>query len=161
MMNLIQENLSRQLKGLSLLKALLEEEFSRLMKHDALGITPIELSVQELMRQLAAERISLKAMVKTIDPDAERIRDIVEGMGDGLRTEVEALLQGIDRAEQDCGMQAHKNQQMVLALYDQSTKLLNYMHKQISPQENKGAYSARGRYAKLPSGQASLVRGRF
>ncbi|MBU1610570.1 MAG: flagellar protein FlgN [Proteobacteria bacterium] len=161
MMHRIQENLSRQHKGMQLLLVLLEEEFSRLMDRNAKGVTPIELSIQELMRQLANERVCLKAMVKAIDPMAERVRTILPILEEERRTAIEELLQQIDSDEQQCGMQAHKNQQLALALYDQSTNLLNFMHKQISPPENKDAYSAKGRYAKVNNRQPALVRGSF
>ncbi len=158
-MNRIQENLSRQHKGMQLLLTLLEEEFSRLMNRNPRGVTPIELSIQELMRQLAAERRALKGWVKAVDPLAERVRDIVEAMDLERRMDVTKLLKQIDDVEQRCGIQANKNQQLVLALYDQSSKLLNYMHRQITPVEDKNGYSAKGRYAKADSSQAALVRG--
>ncbi len=159
MINRIQENLSRQYKGMQLLLVLLEEEFSRLMDRNAKGITPIELSIQELMRQLAAERMALKRWVKAVDPSAERVCDIESAMDLKRRYDVTIVLEKIDDVEQQCGVQANKNQQLVLALYDQSSKLLNYMHRQIAPIEDKNGYSAKGRYAKTDNSQAALVRG--
>ena len=159
MMHRIQENLSRQDKGMRLLLQLLEEEFSRLMNRNPKGVTPIELSIQELMRQLARERTDLRELVQAVDPAARRVRQIVSAMVDERREAVEDLMRRIDICEQRCGMQAHKNQQLALALFDQSSRLLNFMHKQITPPEDRRGYSAKGRYSKAGSNQAALVRG--
>lgn len=161
MMNRIQENLARQNKALELLFILLEEEFSRLMERNSKNITPLELSIQELMRQLASERVSLRQMVQMIDPTASRVRDILGAIESSAAERVRELLIAIDKVEQRCGIQANKNQQLALALYDQSTKLLNFMHKQISPPQNTNSYSAKGRYGKTSSSQATILHGRF
>ncbi len=60
MFRVIEENLVRQNKALMLLSLLLEEEFSRLMKSNPQSVSQIELSIQELMRQIVVERASLR-----------------------------------------------------------------------------------------------------
>ncbi|MGE4506013.1 MAG: flagellar export chaperone FlgN [Desulfovibrionaceae bacterium] len=160
-MHRIQENLTRQHKALELLFVLLEEEFSRLMERNSRNVTPLELSIQELMRQLAAERVCLRGMVQAMDPTAQRVREIVEQLEPELASAVADLLAKIDKVEQRCGIQANKNQQLALALYDQSTKLLTFMQKQISPPVDTGSYSAKGRYRKNSSSQATILHGRF
>ena len=49
----IQDTLNRQDKALDLMKELLQEEFSLLMKRDTDAVMTIEFSIHELLRQLA------------------------------------------------------------------------------------------------------------
>jgi len=72
MIQLIEENLVRQNKALMLLFILLEEEFSRLMQSNPQSVSQIELSIQELMRQIAVERASLRRKVQQVSPAALR-----------------------------------------------------------------------------------------
>lgn len=159
MFRLIEENLVRQNKAMMLLFFLLEEEFSRLMKNLPQGVSQIELSIQELMRQIGAERMSLRSKVAAIAPGAVRVRDLFLMMDDGLQADMEKMLAMLDETEQKCGTQAAKNNEMAMALYDQSKCLLDYMHNQIKP-KNTSAYAASGRYAKASS-NARLLTGRL
>jgi len=159
MFRLIEENLVRQNKAMMLLFFLLEEEFSRLMKNQPQGVSQIELSIQELMRQIAGERVSLRAMVAELAPGAARVRDLFLMMDDELKAKVESLLEKLDATEQTCGVQAAKNNEMAIALFDQSKNLLDFMHNQIKP-KNTSAYAATGRFAQAPS-NARLLTGRM
>ncbi|MBI9080990.1 MAG: flagellar export chaperone FlgN [Pseudodesulfovibrio sp.] len=159
MFRLIEENLVRQNKAMMLLFFLLEEEFSRLMKNLPQGVSQIELSIQELMRQIGHERVSLRGMVAELAPGAARVRDLFLMMDDELKSEVESLLEKLDVTEQKCGVQAAKNNEMAVALFDQSKTLLEYMHNQIKP-KNTSAYAATGRFAQAPS-SARLLTGRM
>lgn len=161
MIQRIEENLSRQHKAMELLLVLLEEEFSRLRDRRAREITPVELSIQELMRQLAHERLSLRAMVQALDPSAKRVREVLPVMDEERAARIAELAGEMEETEQRCGIQANKNQQLALALFDQSTKLLGYMHKQISPDEDKNGYSAKGRYSRSTNRQAAILHGRL
>lgn len=159
MFRLIEENLVRQNKAMMLLYFLLEEEFSRLMKNEPQSVSQIELAIQELMRQIGAERISLRARVGKIAPGAERVRDLFLMMDDEVKKEFENLLAMLDETEQKCGVQASKNGELTMALFDQSKKLLNFMHDQIKP-KNTSSYAASGRFARASS-SARLLTGRL
>lgn len=159
MFRLIEENLVRQNKAMMLLEVLMGEEYSRLMNAKPQSVSQIELSIQELMRQIAVERASLRRLVAAEAPGAQRVRDLFLLMDDEKRQDFEKLLQLLDDTEQKCGVQAGKNHQMAMALYDQSKSLLNFMHDQIKP-KNTSVYGASGRYAKAAS-SARLLTGRL
>lgn len=160
MIRLIEENLVRQNKGMLLLKTLLEEEFSRLMNRDPRGASRIELSIQELLRQLSHERLSLKRLVAGVNPEASRVRDLFDSMEEELRKIMQELLALLDETEQACAVQASKNHELAEALREQSQSLLDFMHREIQP-KNEGAYSAKGRFAPKDSGHANILRGRL
>jgi len=159
MYRLIEENLVRQNKAMMLLSILLEEEFSRLMKNLPQGVSQIELSIQELMRQIAEERRSLRFMVAGLSPGAERVRDLFPVMDEEGKEKIETLLSLMDETEQKCGMQAGKNNEIANALFEQSKCLLDFMHNQIKP-KNTSAYAATGRFAQAHS-NARLLTGRL
>ncbi len=159
MFRLIEENLVRQNKAMMLLSILLEEEYSRLMQSKPQSVSAIELSIQELMRQIAGERGQLRRLVAVEAQGAERVRDLFLLMEDEKRIEFERLLQLLDDTEQQCGVQAAKNNQMAMALFDQSKAMLDFMHNQIKP-KNTTAYAATGRYAQAAGG-ARLLNGRL
>ncbi|MCJ2163184.1 MULTISPECIES: flagellar protein FlgN [unclassified Pseudodesulfovibrio] len=159
MIRLIEENLVRQNKAMMLMSYLLEEEFSRLTNLKPQSVSQIELSIQELMRQIAAERISLRNLVAKVDPVAKRVKELLPGLGDAEGESLQALLKMLDDTEQKCGVQAAKNQQMAMALFDQSKGLLNFMHDQIKPKSTT-AYGRSGRFAK-GANSARLLSGRL
>lgn len=158
MMQRIQESLTRQQKGMLLLHTLLTEEFSLLMDRQPKEVSRMELSIQELMRQLAVERLSLKAEVKRIDPDAERLTQLDMAKDD--RDKVDQLLSELDEMEQQSAVQAAKNQNLAMGLFDQSKELLQFLHKEIQP-KNRDTYSAKGRFADVGETQPSILRGRL
>ncbi|MGE4469506.1 MAG: flagellar export chaperone FlgN [Desulfovibrio sp.] len=154
----LKENLSRQGKAMLLLHMLLEEEFSRLQKRDSRGVTPMELSIQELMRQLVVEREELSRQVAAASGgQARRMRELLPLLPAEDAVEIEGQLRGLDQQEQRCARQAAQNQELALALFEQSSKLLDYMHSKIKPTKVQG-YGANGRYASRP-GESHLVRG--
>ncbi|WP_316901258.1 flagellar protein FlgN [Pseudodesulfovibrio indicus] len=159
MLRLIEENLVRQNKAMLLMFFLLEEEFSRLTQLKPQAVSQVELSIQELMRQVAGERHSLRRMLVRVEPSAKRVRDLYPGLeretADGLRE----LLTRLDEIEQRCAIQAAKNHQMAMALFDQSKGLLTFMHNQIKP-KNTNAYGRTGRFAKGVN-DARLLSGRL
>jgi len=159
MFRLVEENLVRQNKALILLSVLLQEEFTRLEQSKPQAVSQIELSIQELMRQIAVERASLRRQVGKIAEGAQRVRDLFLMMDDEVRATFEQLLQMLDDTEQKCAMQAAKNNKLTMALFDQSKKLLDFMHDQIKP-KNTIAYGQTGRYAKAAS-SARLLSGRL
>ncbi|GAB7024185.1 flagellar export chaperone FlgN [Salidesulfovibrio brasiliensis] len=155
----IEENLVRQNKALMLLSALLMEEFSRLTARNAQGVSQIEISIQELLRQMVSERHSLRAMVGRVVPGAQRVADL-EGHVDAEHFSVLLeLVARMDQTQQECGQQANKNHALAVALHDQSRELLEFMHNEIQPKQ-KDAYSARGRYVP-PTQHGNILRGRL
>jgi tRNA (Thr-GGU) A37 N-methylase len=72
---------------------------------------------------------------------------------------LDALIDVIDRFEQDCARLAENNKVLVLALMDQSQALVDYLYKQVVPKE-KGAYSPHGKYASRRP-EAALIKGKF
>ncbi len=156
----LEENLVRQNKAMALLGVLLEEEFARLQKRDPRGVSQVELSIQELLRQIGSERQSLKRMCKAIDPDAERVHLLYPLMDEETEEAFRAMLKMLDKMEQKCGLQAAKNQELAKALLDQSSSLLNFMHREIQPKKRE-AYSAKGRFVGPGSLQPTILRGRL
>ncbi|MGE4555305.1 MAG: flagellar export chaperone FlgN [Desulfovibrionaceae bacterium] len=158
MIRFIKENLARQVKGFKLLQLLLEEEFSRLTQRDPQGVSSIEMPIQELLRQIGAERISLKSLLAGAYPET-RLRDFPAALGGEEGLAAGETLQAIKQAEQQCARQAAKNQRLAAALSKQSQNLLEFLHNSVRP-KNNGAYSAKGCYAKAPS-RPSLLSGRL
>ena len=156
---LIEENLVRQNKAMILLSVLLEEEFSRLQQGAPQLVSQIELAIQELMRQIAAERYSLRRHVGAVQPGAQRVSELYGDMDEETRTNFGQMLQVMDKSEQKCAVQASKNNMLAMALFDQSKQLLTFMHNQIKP-KNTGAYAATGRFARASS-SARILTGRL
>ncbi|WP_449242651.1 flagellar protein FlgN [Desulfovibrio sp.] len=154
----VQENLSRQHRALGLLSELLDEEFSYLKGGKPQDVSRIEISIQELLRQLAVERVSLRGLVQAVAPGAKRVREILDAVPSKEAEALRDLLLRLDGMEQACARQAAKNQNLVLALFDQSRKLLNFLQEKIQPKGT--AYSAKGRMARA-SNAPSLVSGRL
>lgn len=159
MIRVVRENLTRQARALELLSALLEEEFSELMNRNPQDVSILELSIQELMRQLAAERISLRALISGTWPGRSRVAEIAGELSDDEARELSELLLSLDRGEQACAVQADKNRSLALGLYDQSLQLLQELHRRVEPGKAE-VYSRRGTYARANSPQASFFRGR-
>ncbi len=159
MIRLIEENLVRQNKAMLLMSFLLEEEFSRLTSLKPHAISQVELSIQELMRQIAAERMSLRNYVKQANPKVTRVRELIATLDEKNGEKFSSLLKMLQDTEQKCGVQAAKNHQMAMALRDQSKNLLSFMHNQIKPQ-SKVAYGRTGRFAKGDN-SARLLSGRL
>lgn len=155
----IEENLVRQNKAMILLQVLFEEEFSRLRGGDALSVSRLELSIQELIRQMAAERASLRKMVGRTKNGARRVSELYDLMTPEQVAAFVDLVKVLDSTEQRCAAQAAKNHELALAFHDQSKALLEFMHEEIRP-KNTGGYSAKGRFAKVAE-QPSLLRGRL
>jgi len=160
MLQNIQANLSRQMRALELLSSLLEEEFAALMGRTPQEVSSLELSVQDLMRQLVAERLQLRRFIGAGYPGLERLRDVLAKLPAEAAALISANLAAMDRSEQICAMQADKNRQLALGLYDQSLQLLTHLHKAIQPNRTD-VYGKGGRFAKPAQGQASFFSGRL
>ncbi len=158
-MQRVRGNLFRQQRALELLCMLLEEEFSHLREGRPQSVVQVEFSIQELMRQLADERLDLRRALTSLNPNAQRVRQILSGLGAEDAAGLEALLAEMDRLEQAAARQAAKNHHLVMALAEQSRSLLEFMHRQIQPKTENG-YSAKGRMAAAPA-QPAMVSGRL
>ena len=154
MYDLIRGNLNRQFKALELLRSLLEEEFELLAARDTDGVTNIEFSIHELLRQIAVERVDLKNTMQET-----KLLEYAGMLPDDEGLDIRRLYSLIDSLEQHCSKQASQNAQLSLALLDQSQSLLAYLHEQISPRQ-ENTYCAKGRYREeRPS--AALITGRL
>lgn len=158
MIKSIQENLTRQIRALELLSSLLEEEFADLRDRKPQDVSVLELSIQELMRQIAVERRTLRAMIQNAYPGKARVREVAQELNAEDAQALSDQLADMDRAEQVCAIQADKNRQLAMGLYDQSLTLLKRLHQAIEPGKSD-MYSRRGRYAKSQQPQVSMFRG--
>ncbi|MDP2847348.1 MAG: flagellar export chaperone FlgN [Humidesulfovibrio sp.] len=154
----IQENLTRQIRALELLSSLLEEEFADLCDRKPQDVSVLELSIQELMRQIAVERRTLRAMIQRAYPGKVRVREVAQELNAEDAQVLSDQLAAMDRVEQICAIQADKNRQLAMGLYDQSLDLLKRLHQAIEPGKSD-MYSRRGRYAKSMQPQVSMFRG--
>lgn len=139
----ILDSLKRQARALELLAALLAEEFSLLAARDATGVTSLEFSIQELLRQLAVERGALQPLYGVLRPGAKRLAEVVDGFDPEARAQAGALLAAVDRAEKRCATLSSRNYQMALGLYDTTKSCLGHLQSQLVPK--KAVYGARGR----------------
>ncbi|AGW12426.1 flagellar export chaperone FlgN [Megalodesulfovibrio gigas] len=172
------ERLLRQWKALLVLDHLQQEEFSLLAERQPQAVATIEFSIHELMRQIVDERHAVRAMLqgrrlralmadlppelgaRTLLSDFDHIQGLPVFAPEVALVEVyETLLKLVDDAEQHCARQAEKNTALALGLYDQSKSLLDFMHKEIQP-ENGEVYSRKGAMRKS-RGAAALVQGRL
>jgi hypothetical protein len=154
----IQENLTRQIRALELLSSLLQEEFADLRDRKPQDVSVLELSIQELMRQIAVERRSLRTMIAATYPGKQRVSEVAQALGAAEAKVLSDSLAELDRAEQTCAIQADMNRQLAMGLYDQSLNLLKRLHQAIEPGKSD-MYSRRGRFAKSQQPQVSMFRG--
>jgi len=159
MLQKIRGNLRRQEKGLEVLSSLLTEEFSQLTGRDPQAVTKTEFSIHELIRQLAVERLELKAFVQETAPSGERLTDILDGFDEAGTKDVRELLALIDGREQAVAVQAEKTARMAYALAAQGRNMIDFIQEKIIP-ENKDTYSSSGRFRK-PGTQGALLSGRL
>lgn len=141
----ILSNLRRQLGAVALLESLLAEEFSHLSTRQPAAVAAVEFSIQELLRQIAAERHALHAVYAAVDPNARRLADIAGRLDDATREAAAQLCASIDKTEQRAARQASRNYAMALGLYDLTKSSLDNLQKLMTPK--KGVYGARGRMA--------------
>ena len=154
MYDLIRGNLTRQFKALELLQSLLQEEFDLLSARDTDGVTTLEFSIHELLRQIAVERVDLK---KTMQET--RLLEYADMLPEDDGVEIRRLYSLIDALEQHCSRQASRNAELSLALLDQSQSLLVFLHEQITTRR-ENTYAANGRY-RMERPSAALITGRL
>lgn len=155
----ILDSLNRQKNALGILASLLGEEFSHLRQGNPQAVSGVELSIQDLLRQITGERVEMKALAQSVVPGASRMEAYIASLPEAERAEHAALLEEIDRREQTCAVLSAKNFELALALHDQSRKMLSFLHAKINP-EHRETYTARGKFPKAKR-EAAILQGRF
>lgn len=153
------ENMRRQKAALDLLVELLHEEAATLRAGDPHGVSRVEMSIQELIRQVSVERADLKALAQARVPGNQRLDALLAELADHEARPLREMLVEIDRCEQRCAMLSAMNAELAMALHDQSRGLMDYLKDIITPQRTD-TYTARGSF---PKGfrEAALMRGRL
>ncbi len=154
----IAASLDRQYKGLKLLAFLLEKEFLLLTSSKPHEISRLQFSIQELLRQLVAERESVHFRLREIQPKAAMVRDILHTFPVTLRCLLEDLVQHIRQEEKTCRRLAARNTTIAQGLAEQTQSLLTFLHEQVSPR-NQGTYTPGGSWKGY--GSTNLFYGRL
>ena len=135
----VHTSLIRQSKALALLCELMEEEYQTLLGHNTDAVVALEFSIQELIRQLAAEKATImKALA-------------------GVRAKEYAAT--LPQAE-GAARQATRNSQLSLALLDQSSRTLQALTSQVMPPKAE-TYGRRGGMRTQGHPEAALISGRL
>jgi FlgN protein. len=150
----IYSNMHRQFKSFELLLSLLEEEYGLLGERNIEAVTTLEFSIHELLRQLAVERIALKAELH-----GTKLLEYADMLPDEEADELRKLFWLVDSLEQRASRQASLNAEFSLVLMDQSQTLLTFLHDQITPRHTV-TYGAGGRLRETRPG-ATLFSGRM
>jgi hypothetical protein len=154
----ILSNLERQLRAAELLETLQKEEFSYLAVRNPSGVATVEFSLQELLRQLAAERRSLHRTYAEFRPGTSRLTQVIDHFDPSSRERAEFLYKAIDAVEKRCATQASRNYAMALGLYDVAKSSMNNLQTLLIPK--KGVYGATGRIGSAMPGPG-LINGRL
>lgn len=155
MRQIIFESLNRQDKALALLRELLEEEYGILLGRDTNAVVSLEFAIQELIRQIAAEKSLVIRLL-----DGKRVMEYALELPQEERTALEQLFASVDRSEQSVSRQASRNAQLSLALLDQSTRNLQALTSQVAPPA-VGVYDRSGDMRRAQHPQAALISGRL
>ncbi len=154
MYKIIYGNLDRQTRGLALLYNLLREEYGLLRERKADEVMSLELSIHELLRQLAVEKQEVRRLLgggRLLDYAAM----LSEEQGEALRD----MLGVADSYEQACARQASLNSELSLALLDVSKETVDFLYSRLVP-ENKNVYGRGGGYVNARP-EAALISGRL
>ncbi len=151
----VHTSLIRQRKALALLCELMEEEYQTLLGHNTDAVVALEFSIQELIRQLAAEKATV---IKSLT--GVRVKDYVATLPQTEGAALLDMLTAIDRAEQEAARQATRNSQLSLALLDQSSRTLQALTSQAMPAKAE-TYGRRGGMRPHAHPEAALISGRL
>ncbi len=146
--------LIRQRQAMKLLVELLEEEYMLLRSRQTNEVVAIEMSVHELIRQMAQEKSEVKSML-----DGGRVRVYADLLPEEQGNCIRELFQEIDMYEQQAARKASRNAQLSLAFLDQSQKLMQELHSHITPKTSL-TYGRRGHMG-THRPQAALISGRL
>ncbi len=157
-MRRIAENLIRQKKGLQLLGNLLQQEFSQLKSREQEDLAGMELSIQELIRQLAAEKVQLQDLLQGRKPPRQNLRQLAESLPGKQAGFVQISSRQIQAWEKRCREQARINADLSLALLEQDRELLNFLQQEIR-QDRPEVYSPKGSWSKPTAREPSVLKG--
>mgnify|MGYP003623648260 CR=1 FL=1 len=146
-------NLVRQRKAAELLHTLLEEEFTLLRENKTEEVVALEFSIHELLRQIAAERLSIKEVMQNT-----RVAEYADMLGPEQSAETKAWLKAMEGAEPASSRQAIHNTRLSRALLDQGQELLDYLQEQVKPKDevvygSKGVFRSHRPNAAIFSGR--------
>lgn len=151
----VHTSLIRQSKALTLLCELMEEEYQTLLGHNTDAVVALEFSIQELIRQLAAEKATVMKALAGV-----RVKEYVATLPQAQGGALLDMLTVIDRAEQEAARQATRNSQLSLALLDQSSRTLMALTSQAMPPKAE-TYGRRGGMRPHAHPEAALISGRL
>ena len=151
----VHTSLIRQSKALALLCELMEEEYQTLLGHNTDAVVALEFSIQELIRQLAAEKATIMKALAGV-----RAKEYAATLPQAEGAALLDLLTVIDRAEQEAARQATRNSQLSLALLDQSSRTLQALTSQVMPPKAE-TYGRRGGMRVQNHPEAALISGRL
>ena len=151
----VHTSLIRQSKALALLCELMEEEYQTLLGHNTDAVVALEFSIQELIRQLAAEKATIMKALAGV-----RAKEYAASLPQAEGAALLDLLTVIDRAEQEAARQATRNSQLSLALLDQSSRTLVALTSQVMPPKAE-TYGRRSGMRPHGHPEAALISGRL
>ncbi|OXS29644.1 MAG: flagellar biosynthesis protein FlgN [Desulfovibrio sp. MES5] len=151
----VHTSLTRQSKALALLCELMEEEYQTLLGHNTDAVVALEFSIQELIRQLAAEKATVMKALAGV-----RVNAYAATLSQTEGAALLDMLTAIDRAEQEAARQATRNSQLSLALLDQSSRTLQALTSQAMPAKAE-TYGRRGGMRNHAHPEAALISGRL
>ena len=151
----VHTSLIRQSKALALLCELMEEEYQTLLGHNTDAVVALEFSIQELIRQLAAEKATVMKALAGV-----RVKEYAANLPQAEGEALLDLLGAIDKAEQSVSRQATRNSQLSLALLDQSSRTLVALTSQVMPPKAE-TYGRRGGMRTHGHPEAALISGRL
>lgn len=152
-------NLERQVKGWQCLQGLLIEEFSFLMDRKPQNVAQVELSIQELLRQLAAEKEALHGLIKAEYPEARGLSEVLPACSPEDRIRLVQVADRVQGLEQACAKQAEKSGVLAQAMAEQTRALIGFLHQELFPVA-ENTYSKSGRFRNERS-EAVMVHGRL
>ena len=150
-------SLVRQARGTELLCQLLREEHALLRAGQPDAVAGLEMSIQELIRQLVRERESLADALQRAG--FGKLGPFLEGLDEAERRVFETWRAKTIAGEQESARQATVNADLAMALWKQSGSLLSHFQNQVAPKE-RNTYTAKGTWRDRTA-TATLVRGRF
>ncbi len=157
MLEIITDSLTRQTKGSQLLTILLQEEYALLRASKPDQVAALELTIQELIRQLVREREFLLRILRA--GGFAKLRPYLDTLDETARVGVETTLARLSDFEQTSARQATINADLAMALWTQSGELLRHFQNKVAPRE-RNTYTAKGTWYNRPT-TAALVRGRL
>lgn len=157
MFQIIFGSLTRQTKGSQLLTVLLQEEYALLRAGKPDRVTALELTIQELIRQLVRER---EFLLRVLNANGfAKLRPYLDTLDAAANGPCEVLLAKLTDFEQASARQATINADLAMALWTQSGDLLRYFQNKVAPRE-RNTYTAKGTWHNRPT-TAALVHGRL